>query len=120
MRLDEIVWGGVTVDGILPLEHPKLIKEKTASYLRNNDLVLGIFLNGEARAYPKRILAWNEFFNNTVGEIDVTCSYCSFVDPLFFMSKESTKTSLTSGLVVFLIDPTNLCTIAKPVRFGRH
>jgi len=40
-----------------------------------------------------------------------------FVDPLFFMSKESTKTSLTSRLVVFFIDPTNLYTIAKPVRF---
>lgn len=39
-----------------------------------------------------------------------------FVDPLFFM-KESTKTSLTLGLVVFLIDPTNLCTIGKPIRF---
>jgi len=39
-----------------------------------------------------------------------------FVDPLFSM-KESTKTSLTLGLVVFLIDPTNLCTIGKPNRF---
>ena len=67
IRLDEIVWGGVKVDGIPPLEHPRFIEAGEAAYLDGTDVVFGVFLNGEAKAYPKRILAWHELFNDTVG-----------------------------------------------------
>ena len=40
-------------------------------------MVFGVYINGEARAYPKRILAWHELFNDTVGGVDVTCAYCT-------------------------------------------
>ena len=77
IRLDEIVWGGVKVDGIPPLEHPRFIEAGEAAYLDRTDVVFGIFLNGEAKAYPKRILAWHELFNDTVGDMEVTCAYCT-------------------------------------------
>ena len=77
IRLDEILWGGVKVDGIPPLEHPKFIEASQATYLGKKNVVFGVFLNGEARAYPKRILAWHELFNDTVGGVAVTCAYCT-------------------------------------------
>lgn len=77
IRLDEIMWGGVKVDGIPPLEHPKFIDASEAKYLGKKNVVFGVFINGEARAYPKRILAWHELFNDTVGGVDVTCAYCT-------------------------------------------
>ena len=33
IRLDEIMWGGVKVDGIPPLDHPSVIQAEEASYL---------------------------------------------------------------------------------------
>ena len=60
IRLDEIDWGGVRVNGIPPLDHPAVVSATAASYLRDGDLVFGVAVNGEPRAYPKRILAWHE------------------------------------------------------------
>ena len=65
VRLEEITWGGVAVDGIPSLDHPKLIAaaEAEADDLLDDDLVFGVEINGDARAYPLRIMGWHEMFN---------------------------------------------------------
>jgi len=77
IRLDEIVWGGVKQDGIPPLQNPKLLDVANADYLADSDIVFGMYLNGVAKAYPKRILAWHEFFTDTFGETKVAGVYCT-------------------------------------------
>ncbi|WP_459213023.1 DUF3179 domain-containing protein [Aquimarina rhabdastrellae] len=77
IRFDEIRWGGVPQDGIPPLHNPKMIPANTASYLHKNDVVFGIVINGEARAYPKRILAWHELFSDTIKGTSITGVYCT-------------------------------------------
>ena len=67
IRLDEIRWGGVSRDGIPPLKEPEMVGAREADYLKDSDVVFGIKLNGDARAYPKRILAWHEMFKDTIG-----------------------------------------------------
>ena len=67
IRLDEIRWGGVVRDGIPPLKNPIMLASNNAPYLADTDVVFGIELNGDARAYPKRILAWHEMFKDTIG-----------------------------------------------------
>ena len=67
IRLDEIRWGGVIRDGIPPLKNPKMLAATDAGYLADTDVVFGITLNGDARCYPKRILAWHEMFKDTIG-----------------------------------------------------
>ena len=67
IRLDEIRWGGVRRDGIPPLDKPKMISASKATYLNDADVVFGVEINGDARCYPKRILAWHEMFKDTVG-----------------------------------------------------
>lgn len=57
IRLDEVRWGGVVQDGIPPLRGPKMIGADEAHYLRDSNTVFGLSINGDARAYPKRILA---------------------------------------------------------------
>jgi hypothetical protein len=64
IRLDEIRWGGVWRDGIPPLESPKMIPASAASYLAGEDIVFGVAIDGDVRAYPKRILAWHEMFRD--------------------------------------------------------
>ncbi len=77
IRLDEVRWGGVLQDGIPPLRNPKMITAKQARYLNDKDVVFGISINGDARAYPKRILAWHEMFTDKVGNVPVAGVYCT-------------------------------------------
>lgn len=77
IRLDEIDWGGVAVNGIPPLDRPKLVPAKEAAYLGERNVVFGVVLNGEARAYPKRILAWHELARDRVGGVELTIVYCT-------------------------------------------
>ena len=77
IRLDEVRWGGVRQDGIPPLRNPKMLNVKKAKYLDDDDVVFGIEVNGDFRAYPKRILAWHEMFTDTVGGVQVAGVYCT-------------------------------------------
>jgi len=76
IRLDEIRWGGVRQDGIPPLRQPKMLRADQADYLEDDNVVFGIEVNGDVRAYPKRILAWHEMFVDNVG---VYCTLCGTV-----------------------------------------
>lgn len=77
IRLDEIRWGGVVQDGIPPLRGPKMLAANQANYLEDSNVVFGIEINGDARAYPKRILAWHEMFVDTVGGVEIAGVYCT-------------------------------------------
>ena len=74
IRLDEVRWGGVVQDGIPPLRTPKMIDADDAQYLDDSNLVFGISINGDTRAYPKRILGRHEMFVDRVGDTEVVRS----------------------------------------------
>jgi hypothetical protein len=77
IRLDEIDWGGVAVNGIPPLDHPNVLSARDAVYLADDNVVFGLSIGREARAYPKRVLAWHELARDNVGGTDVTVVYCT-------------------------------------------
>jgi hypothetical protein len=77
IRLSEIAWGGVSLDGIPALDNPKLILAAEATYLAPEELVFGVVINGDARAYPLRIMDWHEMFNDVVGGVPVSLAYCT-------------------------------------------
>ncbi|WP_298914239.1 DUF3179 domain-containing protein [uncultured Roseobacter sp.] len=77
IRLEEIAWGGVRKDGIPSLDNPQLISASEASYLRGSDLVFGVSINGDVRAYPLRIMGWHEMFNEVIGGVPVALAYCT-------------------------------------------
>jgi hypothetical protein len=77
IRLEEIEWGGVLVDGIPSLDNPKLVAAAEAGYLGADNLVFGIEIGGDARAYPLRIMGWHEMFNDVIGGVPVALAYCT-------------------------------------------
>lgn len=77
IRLNEITWGGVRKDGIPALNRPKLVWPQEATYLREKDLVFGISINGDTRAYPYRIMDWHEMLNDVIGGVPVSLAYCT-------------------------------------------
>ena len=77
IRLEEIAWGGVVKDGIPALINPTHVEPPEADYLLDDELVFGVQINGDARAYPFRILDWHEMFNDVVGGVPVALAYCT-------------------------------------------
>ena len=102
IRLDEVVWGGVAVNGIPPLDHPAWIAADEAGYLADEHVVFGLAVNGETRAYPKRILAWHEMALDRLGGIELTivyCTLCGTVIPYESVVNGRALTFGTSGLL---------------------
>jgi len=75
IRLEEIVWGGAQYDGIPSLDNVTMIKANQADYLLDTDLVFGIEINGDSRAYPLRIMGWHEMVNDVIGGVPVALAY---------------------------------------------
>ncbi len=77
IRFEEVTWGGVVKDGIPSLDAPAMIAAAEADYLRRDDLVFGVEINGDTRAYPLRIMGWHEMFNDVIGGVPVALAYCT-------------------------------------------
>ncbi|MGI9421314.1 MAG: DUF3179 domain-containing protein [Geminicoccaceae bacterium] len=77
IRPEEITWGGVVKDGIPALTNPTHITPDEATYITPDELVFGVAINGDARAYPLRIMDWHEMFNDMVGGQPVSLAYCT-------------------------------------------
>ena len=77
IRLEEITWGGVKVDGIPALDDPATLAARDADYLNPDDLVFAAVVGGQARAWPGRIIAWHEMVNDTLGGVKLVLSYCT-------------------------------------------
>lgn len=67
--------GGPPRDGIPAIDHPKFVRADQAR-LAGNDRVLGVTQNGQARAYPVRILNWHEVVNDRFADRAVVVTYC--------------------------------------------
>jgi hypothetical protein len=74
--VDEIHLGGPPRDGIPAIDRPRFLSAGRAAFLRDDDRVLGLELDGAAKAYPIRILNWHEIVNDQVGGQRVAITYC--------------------------------------------
>jgi hypothetical protein len=94
--LDQIVSGGPPPDGIPSIDNPKFISIQEANkYLEDSELVLGLNINGDVRAYPLQILVWHEIVNDKVNDVPVAVTYC----PLCFTNQVFNRT-LDNGQVL--------------------
>ncbi len=76
----EIKSGGPPKDGIPALTNPKFSKADEATYLRDDDRVIGVVSGGEARAYPLAIMNHHEVVNDQIGDTPVAVTYCPLCD----------------------------------------
>jgi hypothetical protein len=102
IRLDEVRWGGVLQDGIPPLRQPAMLTAAEASYLEDDNIVFGIEINGDARAYPKRILAWHEMFVDKIGGISFAGVYCTLCGAVILYQTNHNGTQHDLGTSGFL------------------
>jgi len=74
--LREIRSGGPPPDGIPSIDAPQFLSLRQVAFLAENEPVLALDIDGDARAYPVQILMWHEIVNDTVGGIPVAVTYC--------------------------------------------
>lgn len=79
IELDELRDGGPPKDGIPSIDQPRFVPAKQSPF-GDDARVLGVQINGDARAYPYGILNWHEVVNDTVGGVPVTVTYCPLCD----------------------------------------
>jgi hypothetical protein len=84
-----VSWGGVLIDDrpydttdeacncIPAADNPEVETAAEATWLEDDDIVFGIVVNGEARAYPRRIMEVREMVNDTLGGRDLGIPYCT-------------------------------------------
>ena len=79
ITLDEANDGDVVrlLDAIPPIDNPAYIDPDTDPWLDDQDLVLGyVDENGQAYAYPHKILNFHEIVNDTLADVPVLISFC--------------------------------------------
>ncbi len=102
IRLEEIVWGGVGKDGIPALTNPNFIRPADAR-LEDAELVFGVAINGDVRAYPFRYMDWHEMVNDVVGGVPVSLAYCTLCGSgiLFDTRRQPDAQNATAAPFVF-------------------
>jgi len=102
----EIIDGGPGPDGIPPIEPPQFTLNTGAVNLAPSELVVGVKVGNDIRAYPHRILNWHEVVND---QFDIagtseraTLSYCPLTGSAVLWKsfmEEGDETFGTSGLL---------------------
>lgn len=85
-----VSWGGVPIDnrpynqydprcgGCIPaVDNPQVSRAEDANWLADDDIVFGITVNGESRAYPRQIMEVREMVNDTLGGRSLGIPYCT-------------------------------------------
>jgi len=96
--VDSILSGGVPKDGIPSIDEPAF--EPAAGrqdWLAPTEPVIGLEINGDARAYPLRILTWHEIVNDVVGGKPVAVTYCPLCNAAIVFEAELDGRHMTFG-----------------------
>ncbi len=84
-----VSWGGVLIDNrpfdqtdepcncIPAADNPEVSTADEATWLDDDDIVFGVEVNGEYRAYPRQIMEVREMVNDTLGGRDLGIPYCT-------------------------------------------
>ncbi len=84
-----VSWGGVRIDDraydttdspcncIPAADNPEVISANQADWIDDDDIVFGVVVNGEARAYPRQIMEVREMVNDVLGGRKLGIPYCT-------------------------------------------
>ena len=63
-------------DNIPSIDEPLFVNVDAEATLADREPVISLAINGDARAYPLRIMMWHEIVNDVVGGVPVVVTYC--------------------------------------------
>lgn len=95
--LEQMFNGGPPKDGIPSIDNPKFDTAQSTPFSKD-ELVIGVVVNGEAKAYPFGIMNWHELVNDTVGGVNVSVSYCPLCDTIVAFERSNTTFGVSGKL----------------------
>lgn len=105
LQLDraQLIFGGPPKDGIPSITDPGTVPVADADFMRPDDRVVGVTVNGESRAYPIKVLNWHECYNDTLGGVPIAVVFCPLCDSVTVVDRRlngKTHEFGISGLLV--------------------
>lgn len=96
-------------DAIPALNYPDVVSAEDAdAFLDPVDLVLGVEMNGEARAYPLSIMQWHEVVNDLLGGKLFAVNYCPLTGSGLVYSSKVGSEFVLFGVSGLLYDNNNV------------
>lgn len=74
--VNDFVGGGPAKDGIPAIFRPKFISPLKATFLNGDDLVIGVSMGQQAKAYPLKIMNWHEIVNDHIDKVSIVVTWC--------------------------------------------
>ena len=97
IELEQLFNGGPPKDGIHRIDAPEF-DTATTTQIASDTIVVGMVVNGEAKAYPYNILNWHEIVNDEIGGVNVAVSYCPLCDTILAFDRGSTTFGVSGKL----------------------
>jgi Protein of unknown function (DUF3179) len=97
VAFDEILSGGPPKDGIPAIDTPRFLPVGAVTDLTPDEPVIGLQINGEAKAYPLRILTWHEIVNDTLGGTPIAVTYCPLCNAAIVFDRRIDGEATTFG-----------------------
>lgn len=85
-------------DCIPSIDDPRFQSAESARWLQSNDLVIGVAVDGEAKAYPLRILNVHEVVNDRIGNTPIAVTYCPLCRSGLVFSRRVGNATVTFGV----------------------
>ena len=95
---EEIISAGLPRDRITPVDNPEFVSvDPSPEYMEDDDPVISLEIDGEARAYPLAILIKHEIVNDEIEGIPVTVTYCPLCNSAIVFDRRVDGTVLDFG-----------------------
>lgn len=97
IALDQLLNGGPPKDGIPSIDEPQFDTASTTPF-ETDERIIGVVVNGEAKAYPYGIMNWHEIVNDTLGGVNVSVTYCPLCDTIVAFERGDTTFGVSGKL----------------------
>jgi hypothetical protein len=74
--IQEIFQGCPKVDCIPSIDKPEFITASNVDFIKDNDLIMAVTIDGQMRVYPTTTLQQHEIVNDKIGKIPFAVTYC--------------------------------------------
>lgn len=119
----EIIPTGIRQGGIPAINSPQYIdaNDEEAAINQDSHRVIGVTVNGEARAYPLRILNHHEIVNTEIGDQKYAVTYCPLCDSAAVFDRKTDLGEMQFGVSGMLYNSNvlmyNVKTEEQPIRY---
>lgn len=83
---------GAFAEKLTPLDEPTFVvagqNADQTTWIRDDAIVVGVFCNEVAKAYPLQILYWHEIVNDNIGGLDICITYCSLANSVVVFRRQ--------------------------------